>query len=183
MLARNFSYPLHEASDSPVVWAAVQQSIIHSLLLSVDGGLRLRTLPVFGEAKLNDQDPNLVLSLRIGVPAALNRAVFHATSQPLLIIADGPGGTKPTSFFRGVAQLSLPVQPVERVVVAAAVLRPGSRSIELLSSDALPWPEARGALICQLESVVREHLPQWIPSHALFDVPAEAALEEFSQRR
>jgi hypothetical protein len=132
---------------------------------------------LIGVQELEAMQPQLVLSATIGLPAELGRIAASTSTQPAVMLADaGTDGRGDALFFRAPARLRLPDFAVLRLVVAAAILRPGETSVDFVCRGPFRWPEERDAALQFLEDVIRSHIAQWMPPVALWDAPADVLL-------
>jgi hypothetical protein len=175
----NLSFVLHEASTSAAVADAA--------LASDDRyGLRRGPAPdqtpknqIVGLDKLSQLAPDVVLTAQIGLPAVLGACAARLPHPPAIVAIDAPGTpTVMRSFFRAPARLELPAWQAQRVAVAAAVVRPGGASIELVCVGTFAWPAGESDALRALERLILAHVDQWRPPRALWDAPAEACLPE-----
>ena len=134
---------------------------------------------MIGVENLVDRAPDAVLSAHIGMPALLSDVAARLPAPPAIIAVDSTGrSTREHTFFRAPAELALPDWPTRRLVAAAAVVRPGGNSFELVCSDSFEWPGDAGAALRELERIILAHVDQWHPPRALWAAPAEILLPE-----
>lgn len=188
----NFSFVLHEPSDSPAVKALAAR--VHGLrfrenapaVASDTGGgdVDARVPPdrlndVIGGDALADSPCDAVLTAHLGVPSLLGRIVDRLPVPSVMHAIDAATGPfEEADFFRAPARLSLPALLPRRVRAAVVVVRPGGKTVELVCAPARAWPEERSAAIRDLERMILAYVDQWHPPTALWPYPAEVLLPE-----
>lgn len=176
----NFSLVLHERSDSAAVAEHVNAAVGHAARIESGRFDGRATTPAIGFDELATMRPEVILTATVGLPRLTQRLARRCPGAPLLIVADRlNGGFSEVEFFRATAALALPEIPVSRLTVAAAMLRPGARSVELVAHGPFAWPSERLAALRALEDLIRDYLPQWHPPRRLWPGPAEDVLPEF----
>lgn len=174
-LATNYSFVLHEPSSSRAVAMLVSRNRGAGVLEA----RRRPTETIIGVEALAAAAPDTILTARIGDPLALQDIIARIRPAPQILTIDATG--KPAAsrtFFGAPAQLVLPSAPSARLIVAAAIVRPGGGSVDLVSFRPFRWPEDCDQILAALEQVIRSHVDQWLPSRALWDAPSEELLPE-----
>lgn len=173
-LALNLSFVLHERSDSAVVRSAVRSCQSHARAIR---GLGVTASEPVSSDGFEISDNVTWLSLRIGLPHLLARALDAGTDRVHYVDADGDN-CRPRRFFGASAMILEPDIPECTVGVAALVLRPDRRTTHLAISGTHDWPAERDEVFKSLERLVQMHAGQWMPSRPLWTAPAESLLPE-----
>lgn len=170
-LAINFSFVLHESSESAAVDRAVEASQRHRRArfrpreTILDGG---RDLTVEGW-----------ISTSIGLPEDL-RGALRETGLPdsgITFIDRRDVPLQPAVFFRGQASLCLPAG-INTVGVAALIARPGGASQQLIVRGPFHGKAQYKAALRALEEIIQAHAEQWMPKSRLWVVPAEVIFRD-----
>lgn len=175
-LVLNLSHVLHERSDSLAVHAIAQRCRLHSeFARSVD---RTDRLPIIRIGNLPEESVD-VITATVGLPEHLHDMLRQAIGGNLLsfICIDGVGHATESPFFRSPARLILP-EGERRVIVAAAIARPGGRATQLCISPAMTWPTQRADILGEVEGIIRDYVDQWVPPRALWSAPVEVTLAD-----
>jgi len=179
-LRLNFSLVLHERSDSPVVSDHVQTAARHVARVGALQADELSGTPPIGFEELVDLAPGAILTATLGLPRVTQLLAHRCPGAPGLIAIDRFSAPyTEAEFFRAPAALALPALPVDRLAVAAALLRPGGKSIEVVTHGPFAWPSDQEAALRAVEDLIRDYLPQWHPPRPLWPGPVEELLPEF----
>ena len=174
----NYSFVLHEPSDSVNVTRLARASVRHDVQKPKPFG----RYPVYGVSELSRSKPECILTAHVGVPVLMGE-IASCLGVASLIALDVPSrATKTVEFFRAPSRLAAPDGPWDRIVVAAAISRPGGSSYEVVASDILQLDEEPHAVLRALERLVRSYVDQWRPPEPLWDGPAELLLPEVLKR-
>jgi hypothetical protein len=139
----------------------------------------MMAMPLYGLDEIEAMAPQVMLTATVGLPLRLGRLASDLATRPHVVIIDCPAfGGAEVEFFRAQAELTLPDAVVERLVVAAVVLRPGERTLQISSAGSFSWPAERDNALVALETVIRETASQWHAPRALWKQPAELTLPE-----
>jgi len=202
--ALNFSYVLHERSDSDTVRTYVRardaerrkcSQAIRELTRLPDAELQRRLIVLDQTGTSASPEPNgvQIVSVDLGTgelfPRLLHVAdIIRPGTLTFGSLLDGSSADhdRPLTFFGAPARLSRPIAPSDirdRILFASAVLRPGYKSI-LLRVTSLAADSETGAPDWQhatqlAEAVIREFPLQWWCERALWSRPAEETLPEF----
>ena len=206
-IALNYSYVLHDRSDSDTVRRYVGErdaesrrcaKAIHEFTRLSDAELRQRLIVIDHTTRRAGLEPHRVrlISVDVGAGDLFPRLLQVAgIVKPAISIAgrmlDGPRAAdqRQVTFFGAPAYLSIadaPVKSDEQTMFASAVLRPGYSSILLrvtsLDSDGATsepdWQQAAHLA----ETVIREFPLQWWCTRPLWSRPVEETLPEFRSR-
>lgn len=157
-LAINFSHVLHEPPDHPTVQAAVRAA-----------GKRLHVSAhpdIILDSTFNDP-PDVWLTASIGLPDRLPE-LLEVDKAAIIQIDNGNQPTRECHFFGAPARLTLP-ESTATVGVAAVVIRPGGRSLQLIIRGPFTMPHDESQVLRELESLIQSHADQWRPSNRLWD--------------
>lgn len=164
-LAINFSHVLHEPADHPSVQAAVEAA-----------GKRQHVAAhpeVVSDGIINGP-VDVWLTVSVGLPDRLPD-LLDVNSASIMLIDLGSNPVRECTFFGAPARLTLP-EPGSTVGIAAAILRPGGRSVQLVARGPFEMPEYEPQAIRELESIIQAHADQWRPTSPLWE-------QGFSQTR
>lgn len=175
ILARNYSFVLHEPSSSH----AVVELVAQQRRRRVDRRNHVPPNSILGRADITSFRPDIVLTAQIGAPLVLQDLVNRIDPPPAVVtIEAATSAASNREFFRAPASLTLPLAAAERVAVAAVVERPGGSSFQLIVSGPYRWPDEEHRVMRALEDLIRTYVDQWLPRRALWAAPAEKLLPE-----
>lgn len=176
-LRLNYSFVLHDASDSRAVLETLSAARRHAAWLSTD-----RSAFGFPSTTLGavDAPATTWLSARVGLWSYLPSALHDIAGEaPSICFVDGTTTRSAcTSFFRAPALLNLPSDAAEQVAVAVLVARPGRHTSQLEMAGNFTWPGQETAALCALEACIQRHVAQWLPQRPLWAGPAEVVLPD-----
>ncbi len=201
--SRNLSWVLHDHSESRSVrrtkaiarrFARNRERILRrfAALNNEELSEQITVHPGLTSNPVTVSPPTVTLTTSSGLPELLPRALEATglSAGPLLhtvTLVDGPLGSSDTmtfELFRGQAKITAPTgfPGGETVILAALLVRPGDSSLLLYGTrlSGADLPEGRGAeeIRRALESIIRDHVDQWIPARPLWNEPAERGLAE-----
>ncbi len=154
----NFSHVLHEPVDHPTIASAVRAA--GKPMPAVRNPETVVDNRVTGQG-------NTWLTASIGLPDRLPE-LLDVPSSSVITIDRGDGPLQEVSFFNAPAMLTLP-DPEGTVGVAAVILRPGGRSIQLVSRGPFALPVQLPEALRELESLIQAHADQWKPRARLWN--------------
>lgn len=166
-LAVNFSYVLHERSDSQAVTQAVRASIRHRARMND----RRFSPRIESRSHEWSNDADLWLSATIGVPDQL-AAVLAVPRDRIVAVDQQSQNLEPRSLFRNDAALVLPPS-ARRVGVAGVILRPNHATAMLVLGGVFDWATQEPEALRAIERLIQAHVGQWMPPRALWSEPAE----------
>lgn len=175
-LELNYSYVLHEHSSSRSVRTLLSAALDFNHFLAPTS---LDQMPVTRRGTLPASNVPL-LTARIGAFSALKRVLTSlgvAPGQVSMVDAD-QAPLAEHMFFRAPALLHVPEPFPEKVAVAALLVRPGAKSLQLECAGTFRGDERLSDALRALETLIARHVAQWQPQRPLWPAPAEVTLPD-----